>query len=185
MAVTKRRPIGWKQNLACREARGEIIVHREDDDWYAPERLRYQVEPILSGEADITGLVGSFVLELPGGEFRTTLPSLHASMFVGDVHGGTIVYRRTILDGGLRYPESNLAEDAALLSRAKRRGKRLLRLDNSGVFVYVRHGLNAWREFAAGSFLGPDGWKRIPPPPGFTTAARSAYLTAARQLQAK
>ena len=32
--------IGAKRNLACAQARGEIIAHWDDDDWYAPERLR-------------------------------------------------------------------------------------------------------------------------------------------------
>jgi glycosyltransferase involved in cell wall biosynthesis len=30
-----------KRNLACEEARGEIIAHWDDDDWHAPHRLRY------------------------------------------------------------------------------------------------------------------------------------------------
>lgn len=171
--------IGGKRNLACREARGEIIAHWDDDDWYAPDRLRYQVAPILSGEADLTGLVNTFVLELPGGEFWTVLPRLHRRMFVGDVHGGTLVYRRSILDAGVRYPEVNLAEDAALLRQSLRRGQRLKRLANPGVFVYVRHGRNAWREYAPGSFLDPAGWRSIPRPPCFTPASLSDYKSAA------
>jgi glycosyltransferase involved in cell wall biosynthesis len=171
--------IGAKRNLACGEARGELIAHWDDDDWYAPDRLRYQAAPILSGEADLTGLVNTFVLELPVGAFWTVLPHLHRRMFVGDVHGGTLVYRRAIFEGGVRYPNSNLAEDAALLRQSMRRGQRLTRLANPGVFVYVRHGRNAWREYAPGSFLDPAGWRSIPQPPCFTPDALSSYQSAA------
>ncbi|HEX8149848.1 MAG TPA: glycosyltransferase [Pyrinomonadaceae bacterium] len=174
-----RASIGAKRNVACRHARGELIAHWDDDDWYSHDRLRYQALPILAGEADVTGLENSSVLELPGGEFWTTDAELHSRMFVGDVHGGTLVYRRGLLDEGLIYPEVNLAEDAWLLHNALRMGKRLVRLSNPGVFVYVRHGGNAWREFAPGSFIEPGGWRRVGPPLTFPAGARASYVAAA------
>ena len=33
-----RHSIGAKRNIACEAARGEIIAHWDDDDWYAPNR---------------------------------------------------------------------------------------------------------------------------------------------------
>jgi O-antigen biosynthesis protein len=173
-----RTSIGAKRNLACKHAAGEIIAHWDDDDWYSPDRLRYQVMPILAGKADLTGLENAFVLELPGGEFWTTEPALHQRLFVGNVHGGTLVYRKELWAQGLRYPEINLAEDAWLLTRATRQGKRLVRLSNPGVFVYVRHGRNAWRQFAPGSFIDPKGWQRISAPLDFPTAALTFYKNA-------
>ena len=159
-----RTSIGAKRNLACKHAAGEIIAHWDDDDWYSPDRLRYQVMPIIAGKADLTGLENAFVLELPGGDFWTTAPALHQRLFVGNVHGGTLVYRRELWSQGLRYPEINLAEDAWLLMRSTRQGKRLVRLSNPGVFVYVRHRRNACRQFAPGTFIDPKGWQRISAP---------------------
>jgi glycosyltransferase involved in cell wall biosynthesis len=174
-----RKSIGAKRNFACQQAGGDIIAHWDDDDWYSPDRLRYQVEPLLAGVADLTGLETAFVLDLPAGEFWTTNPQLHQRLFVGNVHGGTLVYRKELLARGLRYPETNLAEDAWLLHRAVRQGQRLLRLANPGVFVYVRHGTNAWREFAPGQFIDPSGWERIPAPPHFPAIALAFYQAAA------
>ncbi|MDQ1639051.1 MAG: hypothetical protein QOF62_2390 [Pyrinomonadaceae bacterium] len=173
-----RKSIGAKRNFACAQAQGEIIAHWDDDDWYSSDRLRYQVLPILSGAADLTGLENAFVLQLPGGEFWTTNPQLHKQLFVGNVHGGTLVYRRELLSQGLRYPEINLGEDAYLLHYATRRGKRLMRLSNPGVFIYVRHGTNAWREFAPGRFLNPAGWERIAPPLILPAAVLESYKRA-------
>jgi glycosyltransferase involved in cell wall biosynthesis len=174
----RRLSIGAKRNLACQEARGEFIAHWDDDDWYSPDRLRYQVVPLVTGPADITGLENKFVLELPAGEFWTNDARLHQRMFVENVHGGTLVYRKDLWEQGLRYPEVNLAEDAWLLYRATRSGKRLLRLANPGVFVYVRHRTNAWREFTPGSFIDPNGWQRIPRPLSFPDPAFSFFMTA-------
>lgn len=170
-----RASIGTKRNLACKHAAGSIIAHWDDDDWYAPERLRYQSASILSGEADLTGLESSFVLDLPSGQFWTAQPHLHRRMFVGNVHGGTLVYRRELLAEGVRYPETNLAEDAAFLSRATKLGKRLLKLSNPGIFVYVRHDQNAWKAFKPGRFISPAGWEHINPPPTFHPQLLESY----------
>ncbi len=173
-----RTSIGAKRNLACKHAAGEIIAHWDDDDWYSPDRLRYQVLPIITEKVDLTGLENAYVLELPRGEFWTTEAALHQRLFVGNVHGGTLVFRKELWVKGLRYPEINLAEDAWLLMRATRQGKRLRRLANPGVFVYVRHGRNAWRQFTPGSFIDPKGWQKISTPLHFPAAVLDFFKNA-------
>jgi O-antigen biosynthesis protein len=176
--------IGAKRNIACQHALGTIIAHWDDDDWYSPLRLLRQVAPILSGDADMTGLENAFVLVLPDGQFWTTRRDLHRLMFVGDVHGGTLVYRKTIWDNAQRYPDVNLAEDAAFIQQAQRRGRRLLRLENLGHFVYVRHDRNAWK-FSVGNFLDPAGWQRVEAPETFLPHELSAYKSAANKRLAR
>jgi glycosyltransferase involved in cell wall biosynthesis/GT2 family glycosyltransferase len=154
--------IGAKRNRACGLARGEVIVHWDDDDWYAPARLRSQIEPVLSGEADITALRAGTFLDLERWTFWRASPALHRRMFVHDVHGGTLAYRRDVW-AGTRFPDSSLAEDAAFLHAAVRRGARLRGLRNDGLFLYVRHARSAWR-FSCGSFLDERGWIRVDEP---------------------
>lgn len=48
--------IGTKRNKACEKAAGTIIVHIDDDDWYAPNWVSYQVDALLRSEADVCGL---------------------------------------------------------------------------------------------------------------------------------
>ncbi len=170
--------IGEKRNRACAEARGEIIAHWDDDDWYAPHRLRCQSEPLLTGKADLTGLKSSFVFELLAGRFWGMHENLHRRMFIGDVHGGTLVFSKRLFVEGLRYPAINLAEDAAFIQAATRRGRRLMRVPNNGLFVYIRHGTNAWR-FSPGSFLDPHGWQAISPPETFSATDIAAWQQAA------
>jgi hypothetical protein len=139
------------------------VVHFDDDDWHGPDRLRRQIAPIVAGQADVTGLDSRFVLQLPEASFWTPGADLHRRMFVGDVHGGTLAFRRALFDEGLKYPDADLAEDAAFLRLALSRGKRLARVANQGLYVYVRHGGNAWR-FQAGRYIDPAGWRAIAPP---------------------
>jgi glycosyltransferase involved in cell wall biosynthesis len=176
--LPERISIGAKRNLACTEARGAIIAHWDDDDWYAPQRLRWQVAPLLAGEADLTGLENSFMLELPGGRFWNTQESLHRRMFVGDVHGGTLVFWKRLFTDGMRYPPRNIAEDAAFIQTAVRKGKKLVRVRNDGLFVYMRHGGNAWR-FKPGSFLDPSSWRATASPNSFGPTELEAWQNAA------
>jgi len=48
--------IGAKRNIGCEHAQGEIITHWDDDDWYAPDWISYQVMSFLASGADIAGL---------------------------------------------------------------------------------------------------------------------------------
>jgi Glycosyl transferase family 2 len=178
LRLAQRASIGAKRNLACVEARGELIAHWDDDDWYAPSRLSVQAAPIVAGRADMTGLENRFILQLPAGEFWTTRRQLRQQMFAGDVIGGTMVFRRALFTGGLRYPEANIAEDAAFLREAVRRGHRLVQLDNPGLFVYVRHGRNTW-QFEPGRFLDPRGWEVVAAPASLPGETLDAYRAAA------
>ncbi len=156
--------IGAKRNLACEIANGAIIAQWDDDDWYGPSRLRMQVEPLLADSADITGLFGTRFLDLERWEFWSCAPRLHRRLFVHDVHGGTLVFRRRVFEQLARYPDISLAEDAAFLRRAIGRGARLGRVAGDDLFLYLRHGTNSWR-FSCGRHLDAGDWRRIPEPP--------------------
>jgi len=54
--LDRKLPIGTKRNVACEEARGDIILHWDDDDWAARWRVRYQTAALLEHGADVCGL---------------------------------------------------------------------------------------------------------------------------------
>ena len=159
IALPERTSIGAKRNLACEQARGAIIAHWDDDDWYAPHRLQHQVAPLLEKKADITGLETSCFFDLTRWQVWTCTPELHRRLFIGDVHGGTLVYWRWVWERLARYPARSVAEDALFLRQAVQHGARLYKLPHASSFVYVRHASNAWN-FPLGSYLHPAGWKR-------------------------
>lgn len=155
--------IGTKRNWACQAARGLIIAQWDDDDYYGPGRLTHQVAPLLAGQANLSGLVTDLILDLPRWQFWRLSPALHKRMFLGDIHGGTLVYWLSLWQKAGPYPDRSLAEDAYFLSKALRQGTRLARLENQGQFIYVRHATNSWT-FQCGRFLDPAGWQRAPEP---------------------
>lgn len=48
--------LGAKLNLACKYAAGSIIANWDDDDWYAPRRLTYQVNTLLTEGKALCGI---------------------------------------------------------------------------------------------------------------------------------
>ena len=91
------------------------------------------------------------------------------------------MFRRSIWASGILSPEVNLAEDAILLRQATARVRRLLKIENQGSFVYMRHSTNVWK-FDAGSFMDPAGWRPSGAPNGFTHDRLDAYAAAASLL---
>ena len=161
--IQARSTIGAMRNTACGLARGDIIIHWDDDDWYAPNRITAQVQPILDDRADITALTGTLFFDLDRWQFWRCAPGLHRRLFLQDVHGGTLAFRRSLFGAPNRYPEVSLAEDAWFLQRAVQQGGRLARLPADGLFVYLRHAGNAWA-FRCGAYLDPAGWRRVTEP---------------------
>jgi len=52
----QKRTTGDKRNRLCAEARGRVIVHWDDDDWHAPDRLDRQLAALDATGAAIVGL---------------------------------------------------------------------------------------------------------------------------------
>src|SRR5262245_51970448 len=52
---TRRRSVGVKRNACVEAARGDIIVHWDDDDWYARDRISRQVRALESTGAEVCG----------------------------------------------------------------------------------------------------------------------------------
>ena len=155
--------VGAKRNQGCELARGTIIAHWDDDDWYGPDRLRAQVEPLLRKVAEITALRETTFFYVESWEFWNCSPHEHQRLFVGDVHGGTLVFYRHVWERLARYPCVSLAEDAGFLRQALKSGARLLGISSQNLFLYLRHATNTW-SLNANLFRNSSRWHRAAEP---------------------
>jgi hypothetical protein len=155
--------VGAKRNQGCELARGTIIAHWDDDDWYGADRLRAQVEPLLQNVAEITALRETTFFNVDRWEFWKCSPQEHQRLFLGDVHGGTLVYFRHVWEHLAHYPCVSLAEDAAFLRQALKSGARMGGIPSEGLFLYLRHASNTW-SLNANMFRNASRWQRLAEP---------------------
>jgi glycosyltransferase involved in cell wall biosynthesis len=136
--------IGEKRNLGIESSQGEIILFWDDDDWYGPNRISYQVKSIREENYDATILQDGFVLDLEEGKFWKCKPKLRDRMFAFGVIGGTIAFKKSLINKKIRFPAVNLAEDAELLRLFDAAGLKFKKMPADDKFVYIRHKKNTW-----------------------------------------
>ncbi len=176
--VPARTSIGAKRNEAVGVACGELIAHWDDDDWYGAQRLSRQVAPILHNLADVTGLNDMLFMARPLAEFWASSRALFRQMFVENVSGGTLVFRRSLWERLGRYPNTSLREDADFLLKILRGGARLCRISGRSLCIYVRHDGNTWK-FKEGHYLQQAAWTRVPAPDCLSDDDHHFYFPAA------
>jgi glycosyltransferase involved in cell wall biosynthesis len=144
VGLEKRLLLGAKRNFACEEARGDVIVHWDDDDWSASWRVRYQVEQLLDRGADVGGLNrvlfhdpttnDAWEYEYP----RTIAPW---------VYGATLVYTKAFWRRN-PFPLVNVGEDSRFMWANV--PKRVVAHDDRRFFVGTVHPANTSRKDTRG-----------------------------------
>lgn len=56
IAMPAKQAVSTKRNHGCDQAHGEIIIHWDEDDWYATDWVNRQVNALVNSKADISGL---------------------------------------------------------------------------------------------------------------------------------
>jgi glycosyltransferase involved in cell wall biosynthesis/GR25 family glycosyltransferase involved in LPS biosynthesis len=142
--LPSRVPLGMKRNLAVQQARGDIIVHWDDDDWHASTRISEQVAPIVSGETDATFIDMKLVIQLQqNGKLYRCSEDLHRRLHGDNGCPGTLAYRKEMW-GKARYPAVQIGEDIMFIQKLKQKGGRIKRLSDTVLIAAVRHGKNTW-----------------------------------------
>jgi glycosyltransferase involved in cell wall biosynthesis len=48
--MPEKKPIGYKRNLLCSEAKGDILINMDDDDFYPARRISHAIEKLNKKE---------------------------------------------------------------------------------------------------------------------------------------
>lgn len=143
--------IGAKRNLACDLARGEIILHWDDDDWMEDRRIRFQVESLLQAQADLCGLPRLYFHDPASGRSWEYSCLRRDKMWLA---GATFCYRKSLWMGS-PFPDTNVGEDVRFLW--SERPKKLLPLRDSSFYVARIHTGNTGSRIGSG-----EGWRPLP-----------------------
>ena len=134
--LERRLPIGTKRNAACEMARGDVIVHWDDDDWSASWRVACQVSALETTGADVCGLDCVLFYEPArdrAWEYR--YPPEGRPW----IHGATLCYRKGFWRGN-PFPGIRVGEDTRFVWSD--RARRLARLDDRRFYVGTIHASN-------------------------------------------
>ena len=137
LRLESKKTIGAKRNLACREAKGEIIVHWDDDDWMASWRLKYQVENLQKEQADICGLDAVLFFD-PGA--NQSWQYIYPKGSRPWLAGGTLCYAKTFWSKN-PFPDINIGEDARFVWN--NRSQKMVNLQDNSFYVAMIHSGNS------------------------------------------
>lgn len=152
----EKQSIGAKRNKACLSAYGSIICHWDDDDYYGPQRLSKQVQPLLNGQADVSAMRMSLLHDLKTNTYWQCSREEHARLFQYDVRAGTLMYLACYWRQGVHYPDSSRGEDVAFLASLIANGASLARINDPESYICVRHSGNTTNEMQFN-----EHWKQV------------------------
>jgi glycosyltransferase involved in cell wall biosynthesis len=133
LGLERKYSLGGKRNLACEAARGEIILHWDDDDWHADWRISYQVNALLDSGADICGLDQVYFYNP---DMSQAWQYCYPDSAKPWVYGGTLCYFKAFWLGN---PFANVAvgEDNRFVWSDQE--KRILPLEKNTFYVAIIH----------------------------------------------
>ncbi|HSX57322.1 MAG TPA: glycosyltransferase, partial [Sphingomonas sp.] len=141
--LSGKRTLGAKRNLAVELARGEVIVHWDDDDWRSNRWIRSQVTTLLSEQADICGLDRVLFYEPATRRgWRYTYDGTRPW-----VAGGTLCYLRDHWRTNA-FPDVTIGEDNGFVWSG--RAQRVVINSHTEQFVATVHSHNTSRKDHAG-----------------------------------
>jgi glycosyltransferase involved in cell wall biosynthesis len=143
--------LGAKYNLACKQARGAIIAHWDDDDWIAPNRLSIQVGELQTHRAQLCGARELLYYHLEAGQawLLRSQSNDWAKLAIG-----TLLYDRHVWEEH-HFVETNDLDIAHFLARLD--PHRIHITDNPSFYVALIH-----TENTTPRNLSDPQWRRQP-----------------------
>ena len=142
--LEKKLTLGAKLNLACEYAKGDIIAHWDDDDWYAPQRLNYQVQALAHEKSDICGLNQLLYYDIQTGRAnKYILPAGQGAWL------GTLCYFKAFW-ANHRFAEIQVGMDAKFVRSADPR--RVVALTDCTFAVHTIHAYNVSPKHPQGAY---------------------------------
>jgi glycosyltransferase involved in cell wall biosynthesis len=132
----EKKPLGYKRNLLASEAKGEILIHFDDDDYYPPSRVSHAVESLMKSEKLIAG---SSLCHI----YDTSLKKIFVSGPFGQNHAtaGTFAYKKEYIKNN-KFNDEAIAQEEPFFTRNF--SNNLIQLDALKTILIIKHAKNTW-----------------------------------------
>lgn len=147
--LAERQTVGAKRNLACEQARGQLIAHWDDDDWQATHRLRYQVAALLRTGAQVCGINRLLFYDVRDGRGWQYVYPASQRLWLS---GSSLLYRREFW-AQHRFAGINVGEDARFVWSG--RPDQLHVLPDSSFHIGIIHAGNVSPKQTGGAYWSP------------------------------
>ena len=129
--------LGQKRNFMHRQARGEIIVYMDDDDFYPPDRVSHAVSQLRS-KPEIK-IAGSSIMHI----YFNDLDLIYKLGPYGKNHAtaGTFAFKRELLDETSYDENATISEEKHFL---KDYSIPMVQLESKKTILVFAHGFNSY-----------------------------------------
>lgn len=166
--------IGEKRNWLIEHAKGDVIVHFDDDDYYSPIYIQTLLERLSDNGASFLNLRGFFLYHSTSNRYGywdiTKQDGLHYLFGPGEKglvqfsnknrilnleisYGFGYCYKREVCEN-IKFPNKNWQEDVDFATQVVRRYNSFGIMDNLGLCIHFIHFFNTSRSFP--QFLIPE-----------------------------
>lgn len=131
--MPEKKPIGYKRNLLCSEAKGEILINMDDDDFYPTRRISHAIEKLNKKEAYIAGCSHNYLYDKNRGITQYgPISDYHAT-------AGTFAFYSEYLD---RNKFNDSAENGEEIGFTHHFTNPLIQLDSINTILIMCHSKN-------------------------------------------
>lgn len=136
--IPEKLELGFKRNLITHYARGDILVHMDDDDFYPATRVSHAVQRLNESDRLLAGSSAMFIYDLHDKVIYQSGP-------FAPNHGtnGTFAYKRAYLQDN-RFDDATTLRDEALFTRGFTNP--MVQLDPFHTILCISHGRNSWNK---------------------------------------
>lgn len=143
--------LGAKLNMACRYAEGSVIANWDDDDWYASNRLSYQVTSLQNEHKDVCGINHLLYYDLRDkNAYKYTYPPNRRIWLLGS----SLCYTKAIWKNN-PFADINVGMDGLFVWRLS--AERVMALPDHTFSVHMIHNGNVSPKKTGGSW-----WQAYP-----------------------
>ena len=136
--LNERNTIGYKRNLLVSEARGDILIHMDDDDYYPPERISHAVQRLLASDNLLAGASHNYI-------YDSSRDCIYESGPFDQNHGldGTFAYFREYVDNHSFDDDKSIQTEGKFTNNFT---SPMVQLDPFKTILIMQHASNTWNK---------------------------------------
>ena len=131
--IEPKKTLGELRNIAIEQSSGEYFIQWDDDDWFHPNRIAYQMSQITKRYP--CNMLRQWMM------FDQSTKQSYLS-FKRPWEGSLLCSKKTFLES-TKYAGLSKAEDTQLMQNLRTKGFLKL-LDQPQLYIYTYHGQNTW-----------------------------------------